>query len=55
MSRKATDGTGLTTGVAQPAAWLVAGTLVPILVTDRRRYLSAKSVRLRHAHPLAAV
>ncbi|WP_206793298.1 YhgE/Pip family protein [Amycolatopsis sp. MtRt-6] len=51
----ATDGTGLTTGVAQLAAWLVVGTLVSILITDRRRYLSAKSIRLRHAHPLAAV
>ncbi|WP_037321421.1 YhgE/Pip family protein [Amycolatopsis orientalis] len=51
----ATDGTGLTTGVAQLAAWLVVGTLVSILITDRRRYLSAKSVRLRHAHPLATV
>ena len=51
----ATDGTGLTTGVAQLAAWLVVGTLVSILVTDRRRYLSAKSIRLRHAHPLATV
>ncbi|HWD04157.1 MAG TPA: YhgE/Pip family protein [Kribbella sp.] len=43
----ATDGTGLTTGVAQLAAWLVVGTLVSILVTDRRRYLSSRSVRLR--------
>ncbi|WP_372669221.1 YhgE/Pip family protein [Amycolatopsis kentuckyensis] len=42
----ATDGTGLTTGVAQLAAWLLVGTLVSILVTDRRRYLSTKSVRL---------
>ncbi|MGW3963987.1 YhgE/Pip family protein [Amycolatopsis sp. NPDC005003] len=50
----ATDGAGLTTGVAQLAAWLVVGTLVSILVTDRRRYLSAKTIRLRHAHPLAA-
>ncbi|GAB3899429.1 hypothetical protein GCM10029964_085350 [Kibdelosporangium lantanae] len=51
----ATDGTGLTTGVAQLAAWLLVGTLVSVLVTDRRRYLSAKSIRLRHAHPLATV
>ena len=51
----ATDGTGLTTGIAQLAAWLVVGTLVSILITDRRRYLSAKSIRLRHAHPLATV
>ncbi|MFE0022614.1 YhgE/Pip family protein [Amycolatopsis sp. NPDC059021] len=51
----ATDGTGLTTGVAQLAAWLLVGTLVSILITDRRRYLSAKSIRLRHAHPLATV
>ncbi|WP_039912023.1 membrane protein, partial [Amycolatopsis vancoresmycina] len=51
----ATDGTGLTTGVAQLAAWLVAGTLVSILITDRRRYLSAKSVRLRRTHPFATV
>lgn len=43
----ATDGTGLTTGVAQLAAWLLVGTLVSILVTDRRRYLSSRSVRLR--------
>ncbi|WP_086837987.1 YhgE/Pip family protein [Amycolatopsis kentuckyensis] len=50
----ATDGTGLTTGVAQLAAWLLVGTLVSILITDRRRYLSAKSVRLRRTHPLAA-
>lgn len=49
----ATDGTGLTTGVAQLAAWLVVGTVVSILITDRRRYLSARSVRLHHAHPLA--
>lgn len=42
----ATDGTGLTTGVAQLAAWLLVGTLVSILVTDRRRYLSARNVRL---------
>ncbi|MFJ7218863.1 YhgE/Pip family protein [Amycolatopsis sp. NPDC098790] len=42
----ATDGTGLATGVTQLAAWLLVGTLVSILVTDRRRYLSAKSVRL---------
>ncbi|MDS0139986.1 MULTISPECIES: YhgE/Pip family protein [unclassified Amycolatopsis] len=42
----ATDGTGLTTGVAQLGAWLLVGTLVSIVVTDRRRYLSARNVRL---------
>ncbi|WP_037366869.1 YhgE/Pip family protein [Amycolatopsis orientalis] len=47
----ATDGTGLTTGVAQLAAWLVVGTLVSILITDRRRYLSSRSVRLRPVRP----
>ncbi|MET8757771.1 YhgE/Pip family protein [Lentzea sp. NPDC004782] len=51
----ATDGTGLTTGIAELAAWLVIGTLVSILITDRRRYLSARSLRLRHPHPLATV
>ncbi|GAB3163308.1 hypothetical protein GCM10027258_83460 [Amycolatopsis stemonae] len=50
-----TDGTGLATGVAQLAAWLLVGTLVSILITDRRRYLSAKSVRLRRTRrPLTA-
>jgi putative membrane protein len=48
----ATDGTGLTTGVAQLAAWLLVGTLVSILITDRRRYLSSRSVRLRDTKPL---
>jgi putative membrane protein len=42
----ATDGTGLATGVAELAAWLVVGTLIAILVTDRRRYLSPKLVRV---------
>lgn len=49
-----TDGTGLATGIAQLAAWLLIGTLVSILITDRRRYLSAKSVRLRRTRPLTA-
>ncbi|MFC0437063.1 YhgE/Pip family protein [Kutzneria buriramensis] len=42
----ATDGTGLTAGVVHLAAWLLVGALVSILVTDRRRYLSARNVRL---------
>ncbi|WP_406635084.1 YhgE/Pip family protein [Amycolatopsis sp. WGS_07] len=50
----ATDGTGLATGVAQLAAWLLVGGLVSILVTDRRRYLSARSIRLRRSRALSA-
>ncbi|MER6893563.1 YhgE/Pip domain-containing protein, partial [Amycolatopsis sp. NPDC000740] len=50
----ATDGTGLATGVAQLAAWLLVGGLVSILVTDRRRYLSARSIRLRRTRALSA-
>jgi putative membrane protein len=42
----ATDGTGLTTGIAELAAWLLVGTLASILITDRRRYLSTKKLRL---------
>ncbi|MBB4688404.1 YhgE/Pip domain-containing protein [Amycolatopsis jiangsuensis] len=43
----ATDGIGLGTGIAELVAWLLVGTLVSILVTDRRRYLSGKSLRPR--------
>ncbi|MET9265351.1 YhgE/Pip family protein [Amycolatopsis sp. NPDC004079] len=50
----ATDGTGLAAGVAQLAAWLLVGGLVSILVTDRRRYLSARSIRLRRGSALSA-
>jgi putative membrane protein len=51
----ATDGTGLTTGSpSSPRGWW-SGTIVSILITDRRRYLSAKSIRPRQVHPLATV
>ncbi|WP_191259901.1 hypothetical protein [Amycolatopsis oliviviridis] len=49
-----TDGTGLATGIAQLATWLLVGALVSILIIDRRRYLSTKSVRLRRARPVTA-
>ena len=42
----ATGGPGLVTGVVQVAAWLIVGTLATILVTDRRRYLSPRRLRL---------
>ncbi|SEC45712.1 putative membrane protein [Amycolatopsis tolypomycina] len=45
----ATGGDGLASGVAELAAWLVVGMVASILVTDRRRYLSAKQVRVSFA------
>ncbi|WP_410789591.1 YhgE/Pip family protein [Kribbella sp. C-35] len=46
----AMDSPGLATGIAELAAWLIAGTLATIIVTDRRRYLSPR--RLRRATPV---
>ncbi|MGW4214878.1 YhgE/Pip family protein [Lentzea sp. NPDC004789] len=42
----ATGGPGLATGVAELCAWLFVGVLASILVTDRRRHLSTRQVRL---------
>jgi putative membrane protein len=42
----ATGDAGLYTGIAELAAWLVVGVLAAILVTDRRRYLSTRQLRL---------
>jgi putative membrane protein len=42
----ATGDAGLYTGIAELAAWLVVGVLAAILVTDRRRYLSTRRLRL---------
>lgn len=42
----ATGDAGLYTGLAELAAWLVVGVLTAILVTDRRRYLSTRRLRL---------
>ena len=41
-----TGDAGLYTGIAELAAWLVVGVLAAILVTDRRRYLSTRRLRL---------
>ena len=43
-------GPGLVSGVVELAAWLVVGTLASIVVTDRRRYLSTRQVRV-HTRP----
>ncbi|WP_020673147.1 YhgE/Pip family protein [Amycolatopsis nigrescens] len=51
----ATGGAGLTTGIAQLAAWLLVGALTSILVTDRRRYLSTRMVRLPGTRPLVTI
>ena len=42
----ATGDAGLYTGLAELTAWLVVGVLTAILVTDRRRYLSTRRLRL---------
>lgn len=34
------------TGIAQLTAWLVAGVLATVLVTERRRALSSKQLRI---------
>ena len=49
----ATGGAGLTSGIVELAAWLVIGTLASIVVTDRRRYLSTRQLRVQ-AHPATA-
>ncbi|TDO33972.1 putative membrane protein [Kribbella sp. VKM Ac-2527] len=41
----ATDSPGLAGGIAELATWLVVGTLVSVLITDRRRYLSPRRLR----------
>ncbi|RSM75929.1 hypothetical protein DMH04_37105 [Kibdelosporangium aridum] len=41
----ATGTDGSVTGVVQLAVWLAVGTLATIVVTDRRRYLSARQLR----------
>lgn len=41
-----TDGAGLGGGVAELVAWLAVGLLATIVVTDRRRYVSPRSLRL---------
>ncbi|MFC3895729.1 YhgE/Pip family protein [Lentzea rhizosphaerae] len=46
----ATGGPGLTTGVAHLCAWLLIGGLATVLITDRRRYLSTRRLRLRADH-----
>jgi putative membrane protein len=40
-----------TRGAAQLCAWLLIGGLATVLVTDRRRYLSTRRLRLRADHP----
>ncbi|MEV0893771.1 YhgE/Pip family protein [Promicromonospora sp. NPDC050262] len=41
-----TDSAGLAGGVAELVAWLVVGLLATIVVTDRRRYVSPRRLRL---------
>ena len=41
-----TGDAGLYAGIAELAAWLVVGVLAAILVTDRRRYLSTRRLRM---------
>jgi putative membrane protein len=41
----ATGGPGLVGGIVELAVWLGIGTLATIVVTDRRRYLSARQLR----------
>lgn len=42
----AAGGPGLVSGVVQLAAWLAVGALATIVVTDRRRYLSGRQLRI---------
>lgn len=42
----ATGDAGLYTGIAELFGWLIVGVLAAILVTDRRRYLSTRQLRL---------
>ncbi|MBL0886283.1 YhgE/Pip family protein [Myceligenerans indicum] len=44
-----TDGAGLGRGIAELVAWLVVGLLATIAVTDRRRYVSPRALRLAAA------
>lgn len=46
----ATGGPGLATGAAHLCAWLLIGGLATVLITDRRRYLSTRRLRLRADH-----
>ncbi|MEI8409864.1 MULTISPECIES: YhgE/Pip family protein [unclassified Kribbella] len=48
----ATDSPGLVDGIVELATWLAIGTLVSIVVTDRRRYLAPR--RLRRPAAVAA-
>ncbi|WP_371403496.1 YhgE/Pip family protein [Kribbella sp. NBC_00662] len=41
----ATDSPGLVNGIVELATWLAIGTVVTIVVTDRRRYLSPRRLR----------
>ncbi|MFB6726008.1 YhgE/Pip family protein [Kribbella sp. NPDC056345] len=45
----ATDSPGLANGTVELAAWLAIGTLLTIIVTDRRRYLTPHRLRLAAA------
>ncbi|PUB27617.1 putative membrane protein [Promicromonospora sp. AC04] len=45
----ATGSTGLVTGIVELAAWLAVGLLATIIVTDRRRYLTPRRLRLDRA------
>jgi len=49
-----TDGAGLGGGVAELVAWLAVGLLATIVVTDRRRYVSPRALRLAESRPGAA-
>lgn len=50
----ATGGAGLTTGIVELAAWFAVGLLAAILVTDRRRYVSPRALRLQPVQAPAA-